>query len=165
MQSYLVQLIKDLTIGGSRFVICGGVASVLHGVERLTLDLDISLDLTPENLGRTIDILLNHGLRPRVPIAESVLKNPEALGDLLRSKNALVLAMVHPDEPYKHVDLMLTSETSFQKISKNAVTKEVSGCIVHVISITDLLAIKLGIQPPRDKDLQDIMSLRKLLQA
>jgi len=163
MQSYLVKLLKNLTRGGCRFIVCGGVASVLHGVERLTLDLDITIDLTPENLGRTIDLLWEEGLRPRVPIPEKTIKNPEALAALLKSKSALALAMVDPEEPFRHVDIMLTEETSFQRLSPQAVVKDVEGHAIHIISIPDLLSIKLAIIPPRDKDLQDILSLKKLL--
>lgn len=163
MQSYLVHLLKKLNTAGCRFIVCGGVASVLHGVERLTLDLDISVDLTPDNLGRTIDLLWQEGLRPRVPIAEETLKNPEALTALLKSKNALALAMSHPDEPFRHVDIMLTEELSFQHLSQTAVVKDIEGHAIDIISIPDLLAIKLAIEPPRDKDLLDILSLKKLL--
>jgi hypothetical protein len=86
MQSHLLELLKNLTLGDSRFIVCGGVASVFHGLERLTLNLDISLDLTSDNLSKTVDILWQKGLRPRVPIPETVLKNPEALAELLKSK-------------------------------------------------------------------------------
>jgi hypothetical protein len=77
MQSHLLELLKNLTLGGSRFIVCGGVASVFHGLERLNLNLDISLDLTSNNLSKTVDILWQKGLRPRVPIPETVLKNPK----------------------------------------------------------------------------------------
>lgn len=40
MQNHLKDILKELTERGVQFVICGGVALVLHGVERMTLDLD-----------------------------------------------------------------------------------------------------------------------------
>lgn len=40
-QPDIAGLIVDLAKAGVEFVVCGGVACVLHGVERVTMDLDI----------------------------------------------------------------------------------------------------------------------------
>lgn len=44
-----------------RYVIIGGIAVVLHGVPRLTLDLDILIEPTPENAERLLKALLDAG--------------------------------------------------------------------------------------------------------
>ena len=41
-----------------RFAIAGGLAVVLHGVPRMTFDLDIVVDLEVENLLRLVDVLV-----------------------------------------------------------------------------------------------------------
>ncbi len=45
-----------------RYVVIGGVAAILHGVPRTTVDLDILIEATPENARRFLDALLNAGL-------------------------------------------------------------------------------------------------------
>ena len=45
MNNYLREILENLVEQDVKFIICGGVAAVLHGVERMTIDLDISLDL------------------------------------------------------------------------------------------------------------------------
>ena len=40
----LFELMKALSESGVKFVVCGGVACVLQGVERATFDLDIYAD-------------------------------------------------------------------------------------------------------------------------
>ena len=44
-----------------RYVVIGGIASVLHGVPRATFDLDILIEATPENTRRLLDALLSAG--------------------------------------------------------------------------------------------------------
>ena len=41
-----------------RYVVIGGIATVLHGVPRATFDLDILIEATPENVRRLLDALL-----------------------------------------------------------------------------------------------------------
>ena len=45
-----------------RYVVIGGIASILHGVPRATFDLDILIESTPENAQRLLDALLEAGL-------------------------------------------------------------------------------------------------------
>lgn len=44
-----------------RYVVIGGIASILHGVPRATFDLDILIEATPENTRRLLDALLAAG--------------------------------------------------------------------------------------------------------
>ena len=45
-----------------KYVVIGGLASILHGVPRATFDLDILIEATPENTRRLLDALLDAGL-------------------------------------------------------------------------------------------------------
>jgi Nucleotidyltransferase of unknown function (DUF6036) len=45
-----------------RYIVIGGIASVLYGVPRATFDLDILIDATPENTQHLLDALLDAGL-------------------------------------------------------------------------------------------------------
>ena len=45
-----------------KYVVIGGVASILHGVPRATFDLDVLIEATPENTRRLLDALLDAGL-------------------------------------------------------------------------------------------------------
>jgi hypothetical protein len=45
-----------------RYIVIGGIASVLHGVPRATFDLDILIDATSENTQRLLDALLEAGM-------------------------------------------------------------------------------------------------------
>jgi hypothetical protein len=45
-----------------RYVVIGGIASILHGVPRATFDLDVLIEATPENTQRLLEALLSAGL-------------------------------------------------------------------------------------------------------
>ncbi len=47
MQNHLNEILMVLSEKNVEFVVAGGVAVVLHEVERLTLDLDLAVKMTP----------------------------------------------------------------------------------------------------------------------
>ena len=61
-------LFRALNASGTRYVVVGGVAVVLHGHARLTADVDLILDLERNAAGRAMEALAALGLRPRVPV-------------------------------------------------------------------------------------------------
>ena len=59
---------KTLNHDNVRYVVVGGLAVVLHGHARLTVDVDLVVDLEPHAAANAIDSLTRLGLRPRVPV-------------------------------------------------------------------------------------------------
>jgi hypothetical protein len=45
-----------------KYIVIGGIASVLYGVPRATFDLDILIEATPENTQRLLDALIDAGM-------------------------------------------------------------------------------------------------------
>ena len=45
-----------------KYVVIGGIASILHGVPRATFDLDILIEATPDNTRRLLEAMLDAGL-------------------------------------------------------------------------------------------------------
>ena len=160
--NHLLELMTDLAHGGVRFVVAGGVAVVLHGVERTTLDLDLALEETPENLERFLQFAAAAGLMPRAPIPASVLLDRAALDRLVAEKGARVLTFQHPDRPWLQLDVFLTPESSYRSLIDTATPVTLSGMTVHVVSARQLIQMKRAIQPPRDKDIADIAALEKI---
>lgn len=54
------RLLEALCAARFEFVVVGGVAAVLHGASRLTVDLDVAAPFTEENLTRLLDALRPH---------------------------------------------------------------------------------------------------------
>ena len=64
----LEPLFKALNDAGVRYVVVGGLAVVLHGHARLTVDVDLVVDLAGDQALKAINALVGLGLRPRVPV-------------------------------------------------------------------------------------------------
>jgi len=59
---------------GVEYVVIGGVAAILHGVPRVTFDLDVLIKATRENAVRLLDALADAGLgTASLTTAEDVL--------------------------------------------------------------------------------------------
>jgi hypothetical protein len=54
MPTDFIGLFAILAAAQVRFVLVGGLALVLHGLDRLTADVDIVIDLSPESVRTTV---------------------------------------------------------------------------------------------------------------
>lgn len=62
MLNRLLDVFRSFQQHDVRYVIIGGIASVLYGVPRATFDVDILIDATPENGERLLHARLDAGL-------------------------------------------------------------------------------------------------------
>ncbi len=62
MLNRLRDVFKSFQQHDVRYVVIGGIASVLYGVPRATFDLDILVEATPENAERLLQAMLDAGL-------------------------------------------------------------------------------------------------------
>lgn len=53
----------------------GGLAVNLHGITRMTYDIDLLVDLKEENLRKLLNLLREWGFRPRPPVEVEDLFN------------------------------------------------------------------------------------------
>lgn len=143
------------------FIVGGGVACVLHGVERVTMDVDIAVATDPENFGRFIDVMDSLGLKPRVPLDPRSLLDDRVLDNIVNEKHALVFSFLDPDRPTRQVDIFLRNDLNHEALSPHVETVEFRGRDLKVVSKQKLLDIKLAISPPRTKDRIDIEFLQK----
>jgi hypothetical protein len=60
-----LRAIDALNAVGARYVIVGGLAAYLHGTRRITVDLDLILDLQPEAAAKAVEALLSAGFQSR----------------------------------------------------------------------------------------------------
>ena len=69
-----------------RYLVVGGVAVVLHGYLRTTLDLDLVLHLESENLDRALEAFAGLGFRPQAPVPLSSFADPHTRETWLKEK-------------------------------------------------------------------------------
>lgn len=155
------EILHALATRGIEFIVGGGVACVLHGVERVTMDVDVAVQMRPDNLLKFIDAMDSLGLRPRVPIAPALLLDPAVIRLMVEEKQALVFSFVDPDRPFRHLDMFLRSDLSYDSLLSDSEWKSLGSVEVRVINRPRMLAIKLAINPPRLKDRLDIEFLSR----
>jgi hypothetical protein len=150
-------IFRALNASGARYVVVGGVATVLHGHARLTADLDVVVDLTPAGSLAIIDALSGIGLRPRAPVAASAFADPAARAQWAREKAMTVFSLWDPSDPMREVDLFLEHPMPFDDLWGRSLELAVGDTVVRVASLDDLIALKR--LAGRPLDLQDIEAL------
>ena len=153
------KILKELVAGGVDFILGGGVACVLHGVERVTMDVDVAVHMASANWDRLILVMNKMGLVPRAPVRPETLADPKVRQAMVKEKKALVFTFIHPDEPSLQLDVFLRPELSYEALKPHAQPMDIGGLSLQVASPGKLLALKKGIQPARQKDLLDIAVL------
>lgn len=155
------EILSTLMDNDVEFIVGGGVACVLHGAERVTMDVDIAVAADPANFSRFIDAMESLGLKPRVPIDPRSLLDEKVVEHIIREKQALVFSFLDPDLPTRHVDIFLREDLNHKALAPHVETVEFHGKGLKLVSKRKLLEIKLAIDPPRLKDQIDIEFLRK----
>ena len=162
MSNHINEILFALTDAEVEFIVGGGVAAVLHGVERVTLDIDLALDMEPANVEKFLQVMRKLRLQPRVPVPARDLMSREAVGRMIAEKGAMVFSFVDFARPLRHVDIVLQDNLSFEELSTGARKIVIEHRAIKIMGIGKLLETKRAITPLRDKDLIDIKQLEKL---
>jgi hypothetical protein len=164
MENYLKEMLVTLANAGVEFVVGGGVACVLHGVERVTLDLDVAVQMNSANLDRLICAVERLDLKPRVPVSLADIGDPDFVRAMVTEKGALVFSLADFNNPLRHLDIFLSPALSFERLSKGATWFDIGDAKVRVASKELLIQIKNEITPLRPKDVLDVQELSRLIE-
>jgi len=158
----LFDLLKELSAAEVKYVICGGVACVLHGVERATFDIDLSVSFEKSNLEKILLVARKFGLKPRIPEPVESLLDEIKRKEWYEKKNALVYTFVSDNSPLQ-LDIFLQYPMSFEELTENSKLIIIDNVSMNVSSPEDLLFVKKLINPLRDKDITDIKALEEII--
>ena len=162
-EKLLIDIIFELQKCGIDFLIAGGVAVVLHGVERLTMDLDLAVSLEKENVLKFIGVMEKLNLIPRLPVPATFLLDSDKIKMVVEQKNALVFTFIDPDVPLRQVDFFIAPGLSYAELVGDTVSFDLDGRKINVLSKQKIVELKLNISPMRDKDMFDIKELQRLI--
>ena len=143
-----------------RFVVVGGVAVVLHGHPRMTVDLDLVIDLAAEPATRAIGALVELGMEPRLPVDPQAFADPVVRRVWAEERKLTVFTMLDPSDPLLEVDLFAETPIPFEELWEQAVTVQLQDQAVRVASIEHLITMKKAAGRPQD--LADIAALEAL---
>lgn len=154
------EVFRALSGKKARYLVAGGVAVNLLGVPRMTVDLDLLVDLAPANARRVVEALREVGFVPRVPVEFAGFANTQLREFWVREKNMLVFSVLRPERPWEVVDLFVDPPIPFADAWKRRRRIRLGDLVVPVVSARDLIAMKR--KAGREQDLSDIEALRKL---
>ena len=75
------------------YLLVGGLAMNLHGVPRMTMDVDLVLLMDDQNLDRFIACAGQLNLSPCAPVPIAALKNPEQRKTWLEQKHMIAFGL------------------------------------------------------------------------
>lgn len=145
-----------------RYVVVGGLATVLHGYARLTADVDLAVDLAPEEATKMIRTLVAKGFRPQVPVPPEAFADPDAREVWLRDKHMLAFSLVDQVNPMRVVDLLLKPDVPFEELLDRSEEVVLNSTTVRIASIDDLIALKRHAGRPQDlADIEQLEAIRR----
>jgi len=159
----LVTIMGALNASGVRYLIAGGVAVNLHGYTRLTQDLDIVVDLVPENALAAMRTLAELGYRPGVPVGIEDFADPELRRDWVENKHMQVFSLNSETHRDTVVDVFADAPFDFGEEYDAATVYDLDERVtVRVVRPETLIQMKEAVG--RDRDLDDVVHLRWILE-
>jgi len=137
-------LLRSLNAHKVRYVIIGATAFPVHGYARATLDIDIFIEATPENAGRTLAALADVGYDVTDVSIEDLLKRK------LLIRQYILETDIHP----------FVTGVSFDDVWRHRVEDTIGETSAYFASLDDLIRMKRAAGRP--KDLEDLRVLLKL---
>ncbi len=158
----LVPLFRTLEKTGVRYVVVGGLAVVLHGHARLTVDVDLVVDPEPEASAAVVEALTSLGLAPRLPVDPAAFADPETRNAWARERGMRVFSLVDPGNPVRAVDLFMEPPLPFEELWSRAVPVDLGDVIVRIASIPDLVRMKRAAGRPVDiEDVEALLAIQR----
>ena len=143
MLNRLKELFKSFQENETKYLVIGGIASVLHGVPRANFDLDILIEATPENVERLLNSMLKAGFG-----TASLTDKDKVLANEIT---------IFKDRVRIDVQTSTPGISCFQEAWNRKETMKFQGQVFYVLSKADLIASKKA--AGRKIDLEDVEAL------
>jgi predicted nucleotidyltransferase len=161
--SSIADVIRGLNSSGVSYVVVGGVAVVLHGRLRTTMDLDLVIALDAPNINKALEVLAGLGLKPRLPIDPAGFADEQIRRHWIQDKGMMVLSFVDPILPTAAVDIFAAYPMDYRQLLNHSIVTNLGDIPARVCSLEHLISMKRMANRPHD--LADIVDLEQILRA
>lgn len=145
-----------------KYVLVGGIALNLLGVERATHDLDILVEMTDENLKKVVSILKKQGYRVKQPVDPMDITDKTIRADWIQNKNMKAFNF-YKEKDMKQVDIIIDSPVRYSEAKKDVESIRSGTIDIPVISIKRLITMKKNTGRPTDRlDVEALRHVQKL---
>lgn len=153
------EIFKDFQKNKVKYIVVGGLALNLHGSMRNTIDLDVLVEMSDENLKKIISLLKKRGYKVRQPVNPMKIADKKTREMWIKEKKMKAFNF-YLDGDFKEVDLIIKSPISYEKATKSVFHVKIGSLVIPVISIDHLIVMKK--KAGRDIDKVDIKDLKKI---
>lgn len=140
-----------------KYVLVGGIAFNLLGGYRNTLDMDILVKMTDENLLKIVRILKKAGYHVKQPVDPTKIADKKTRKDWIKNKHMKAFNFYKGERSYEEVDIIIDSPVDFEEANKDVIKVRVGALTLPVISKNNF--IKMKKKAGRDKDMMDIKEI------
>ena len=151
-------VLKEFQEQRVKYVLVGGIALNLLGGYRNTLDMDILVEMSDNNLRKIVTILKKLGYHVKQPVDPIGLADKEIRKDWISNKHMKAFNFYKDEKSYEEVDIIISSPVSYEKARKNHKKIKVGRLSLPVISVDDFIKMKKA--AGREKDLLDIKEIK-----
>lgn len=157
---FYLDLFKALEENEVRYLLVGGLAMNLHGVPRMTMDVDLVVALDEANMDAFMRVATALHLQPVAPVALSELAKPEQRRRWRAEKNLVAFALRGPKSDGPTVDILIDPPIDVALALSRGERRTLGATSVRVASVDDMIHLKQA--AGRAQDLADVEHLRRL---
>lgn len=157
------KLFSSLNREAVKYMVAGGVAVNLYGLERATADIDVVLKLDEENLPRFINAVRGIGLKPKVSVKLEDFADEDKRKGWVRNKGMTVFSLYDPKNPFFLLDIFVEMPFDFNEVYRRRKTIRFGDITIPVVSIKDLIGMKE--KSDRLQDRADVFYLKKIMEG
>ena len=131
----------------------------IHGYQRLTVDLDLVIQLDSDNIRKAMQTLNQLGYTPIISVTTDDFIDPDKRKNWIETRNMQVLSLQSEQFPETTIDIFVTEPFDFDKEYESALSAELSpDTVINVVNIPALIEMKK--QSGRARDIDDIHHLQ-----
>jgi len=150
-----------LNAANVRYLIVGGLAVMAHGYQRTTVDLDLVVQLLPQNILTAMRALGSLGYQPRIPVSAEQFADSFQREGWRREKGMLVFQLHSDQHRSTPIDIFAHEPFDFNTEYDNAVLQAIAPDLIgRIIGLEALMEMKR--RANRLKDLADLEALQKI---
>ena len=155
-----LSLFAKLEQGSVRYVLVGDLAVVLHGVDRITADVDLAIDLAPSSAAEFIRVLTDMGYRSMLPVDPRQLADANERKRWSQERGMQVFSFWDPTHTRPSIDVFVNDVLPFDELSCDSRLVTLEGTTLRVASVDHLIRLKT--LAGRPQDFSDIARLRDI---
>jgi len=157
---FYFEILEALYSKKVKYLIVGGLAVNLHGIPRVTQDIDIIISMEKENIFNLLELLKDLGYIPRLPVDPKNLLDPILLNEWINNRNLKAFSFYNKNDNFKEIDIVLVHPLNFEVAYERRIKKRVEDIEINLIAMDDLITMKM--HAGRNQDLSDVKLLERL---